>query len=60
MTAKSSSTSAASAPREPRPRACYVLFDGDEIIWRRVSGDIEAVLQQYRDLGVLDESLANG
>ena len=45
-------------PRDRDPRACYVLFDGDEIIWRRVRYDVDAVLKQFKELGVLDESLA--
>lgn len=29
-------------PRDRDPRACYVIFDGEEIFWRRVEYDIEA------------------
>jgi predicted phosphodiesterase len=30
-------------PRDQDPRACYVLFDGETVFYRRVSYDIEAV-----------------
>ena len=33
-------------PRDGDPRACYVIYDGKEVLWRRVSYDIDKVRDQ--------------
>jgi predicted phosphodiesterase len=44
-------------PRDGDPRACYVLFDGETIRFRRVEYDIEATVGKIRNLPDLDRML---
>ncbi|MEM7167297.1 MAG: metallophosphoesterase family protein [Planctomycetota bacterium] len=45
-------------PRDGDPRACYVIFDGESIEFRRVKYDIEKTVQRFREVPVLPEYLA--
>jgi len=45
-------------PRDDDPRACYVLFNGEEVEFRRVHYDIEATARRIREAG-LDDFLAD-
>ena len=51
-------------PRDGDPRACYVLFDGRTVRWRRVGYDVDAAaarVRAVRDLaGPLAERLLEG
>jgi len=42
-------------PRDRDPRASYVLFDGESVVWRRVEYDIQAVIAKVRKVPCLDE-----
>jgi diadenosine tetraphosphatase ApaH/serine/threonine PP2A family protein phosphatase len=39
-------------PRDGDPRACYVLFDGDVIRFRRVDYDVETTIQKIRQIPI--------
>ena len=44
-------------PRDGDWRACYILFDGESIYYRRVEYDVEATVQKIRDIPELDDFL---
>jgi predicted phosphodiesterase len=44
-------------PRDGDWRACYVLFDGQTIYYRRVEYDVDATVQKIRDVPELDDFL---
>jgi diadenosine tetraphosphatase ApaH/serine/threonine PP2A family protein phosphatase len=44
-------------PRDGDPRACYVLFDGESISFRRVAYDVNLTRQKIRAIPELDERL---
>ncbi len=44
-------------PRDNDPRACYVTFDMDTVVYRRVEYDVEAVVAKVRASTALDNSL---
>ena len=46
-------------PRDGDWRACYVLFDGETIYYRRVEYDVEATAQKIEATDELDNFLAN-
>lgn len=41
-------------PRDRDPRACYCLYTGQGVYWRRVPYDIDAVARQMRETYALD------
>jgi predicted phosphodiesterase len=44
-------------PRDSDPRACYVTFDMDTVVYHRVEYDVEAVVAKVRSSTALDNSL---
>jgi diadenosine tetraphosphatase ApaH/serine/threonine PP2A family protein phosphatase len=46
-------------PRDGDPRACFVTFDGDTVVWRRVEYDIEAVANKIYAIKDLDRFLGD-
>lgn len=46
-------------PRDYNPRACYVIWDGKAVVWRRLSYDYEKTAQKIIATDELDKSLAN-
>jgi len=46
-------------PRDGDPRACYVLLEGDTIVFRRVEYDIATTVRKIRDLPDLDDFLGD-
>jgi diadenosine tetraphosphatase ApaH/serine/threonine PP2A family protein phosphatase len=46
-------------PRDGDPRACYVLFDGQTIRFRRVSYDVEATVKKVHAVPELDRFLGD-
>ena len=46
-------------PRDGDPRACFVTFDGDTIVWRRVEYDVEATCGKIYSIPELDDFLAD-
>jgi diadenosine tetraphosphatase ApaH/serine/threonine PP2A family protein phosphatase len=44
-------------PRDGDPRACYALFDGESVLFRRVGYDPDATARKLRAAGDLDGSL---
>jgi len=44
-------------PRDGDPRACYVLFDGEEVRYRRIPYDIDAVARKIDRIPELDAVL---
>ncbi len=44
-------------PRDRDPRACYAMFDGDSVRWRRVEYDIEQTVQQIAEIPEIDDFL---
>jgi diadenosine tetraphosphatase ApaH/serine/threonine PP2A family protein phosphatase len=46
-------------PRDGDWRACYVLFDGKNICFRRVEYDIETTIRKIRDVDDLDDFLGD-
>jgi diadenosine tetraphosphatase ApaH/serine/threonine PP2A family protein phosphatase len=45
-------------PRDRDPRACYTLFTGDAVYWRRVTYDIDEVAGLFRKVEQLDPRFA--
>jgi predicted phosphodiesterase len=41
-------------PRDEDPRACYAIFDGESVEWRRVVYDIEAVVAKMKSIDEID------
>jgi diadenosine tetraphosphatase ApaH/serine/threonine PP2A family protein phosphatase len=46
-------------PRDGDPRACYVTFDGDTVVWRRVEYDIEGCCRKIYSIPDLDSFQAD-
>jgi diadenosine tetraphosphatase ApaH/serine/threonine PP2A family protein phosphatase len=46
-------------PRDGDPRACYVTFDGDTVVWRRVEYNFEAVANKIYAIKELDRFLGD-
>jgi len=46
-------------PRDHDPRACYVLYTGDAIYYRRVAYDIERTAEDIRNIPELGDRLAD-
>ena len=46
-------------PRDGDPRACFITFDGDTIVWRRVEYDIEKTCAKIYAIPELDNFLAD-
>lgn len=46
-------------PRDRDPRACYVTFDGDSVVYRRVKYDVEKTAAKIRKIAMLDDFLAD-
>lgn len=46
-------------PRDGDPRACFVTFDGDTIVWRRVEYKIEETCKRIYAIPDLDDFLAD-
>ncbi|MBN1256580.1 MAG: metallophosphoesterase family protein [Planctomycetes bacterium] len=46
-------------PRDRDPRACYVIFDGDSVVFRRVEYDIEKTRQEIHAQPLLDNILGD-
>lgn len=46
-------------PRDGDPRACFVTFDGDTIVWRRVQYDVEKTCSKIYEVPELDDFLAD-
>ncbi|HYF48244.1 MAG TPA: metallophosphoesterase family protein [Planctomycetota bacterium] len=46
-------------PRDGDPRACFITFDGDTIVWRRVEYNIEATVQKIYAISDLDDFLGD-
>ncbi len=44
-------------PRDRDPRACYVTFDGDSVVYRRVEYDLEQTAKKIFSVKSLDNSL---
>lgn len=44
-------------PRDGDWRACYILFDGESIYYRRVEYDVETTVQKIREIPELDDFL---
>ena len=44
-------------PRDQDPRACYVVWDGREVVWRRVDYDIERTRALIRKIDSLEDRL---
>ncbi len=45
-------------PRDRDPRSCYVLFDGDSVVYRRVEYDVRATRKRILEIPALDNMLA--
>jgi diadenosine tetraphosphatase ApaH/serine/threonine PP2A family protein phosphatase len=45
-------------PRDGDWRACYVLWDGDTVVFRRVDYDIQSTIARIRAIPLLHEKLA--
>ena len=46
-------------PRDGDPRACFITFDGDTVVWRRVGYDAEATCKRIYAVSDLDDFLAD-
>src|SRR5262249_54548501 len=46
-------------PRDGDSRACFVTFDRDTVVWRRVPYDVEATCKKIYATGELDDFLAD-
>jgi diadenosine tetraphosphatase ApaH/serine/threonine PP2A family protein phosphatase len=46
-------------PRDGDWRACYVLFDGETIYYRRVEYDVETTIRKIHEIDDLDDFLGN-
>ena len=44
-------------PRDGDPRACYVLFDGESVEWRRVPYDVERTVKKFAEIPELTPKL---
>ncbi len=46
-------------PRDGDPRACFVTFDGDTVVWRRVEYNVDATCKLIYAIPELDDFLAD-
>jgi len=46
-------------PRDGDPRACFITFDGDTIVWRRIEYNIESTCKKIYAIQELDHFLAD-
>jgi diadenosine tetraphosphatase ApaH/serine/threonine PP2A family protein phosphatase len=46
-------------PRDGDPRACFVTFDGDTVVWRRVEYDVDTVANKIYAIKELDRFLGD-
>jgi diadenosine tetraphosphatase ApaH/serine/threonine PP2A family protein phosphatase len=46
-------------PRDGNERACYVLFDGQAVVWRRVPYDVDVEASRIYAVDELDDSLGD-
>jgi diadenosine tetraphosphatase ApaH/serine/threonine PP2A family protein phosphatase len=46
-------------PRDHDPRACYVVFDGDAVVYRRVTYDVQTTVNKIRGILMLDNFLGD-
>jgi predicted phosphodiesterase len=46
-------------PRDGDPRACFITFDGDTVVWRRVEYNIEVTCKRIYEIPELDDFLAD-
>jgi diadenosine tetraphosphatase ApaH/serine/threonine PP2A family protein phosphatase len=46
-------------PRDNDPRACYVLLDDDNVIYRRVEYDVDTTCQKIHGIPELDKYLGD-
>jgi diadenosine tetraphosphatase ApaH/serine/threonine PP2A family protein phosphatase len=46
-------------PRDGDPRACYITFDGDTVVWRRVEYNVDETCKRIYDIPELDHFLAD-
>jgi predicted phosphodiesterase len=46
-------------PRDRDPRACYVLFDGNTVRFRRVAYDVEKTIKKIKEIAELDNFLGD-
>ena len=46
-------------PRDGDPRSCYVIFDGNEVVWRRVEYDVERTKKLIYDNPMLGNHLGD-
>ncbi|MGH7142923.1 MAG: metallophosphoesterase family protein [Planctomycetota bacterium] len=44
-------------PRDGDPRACYITFDADTVVWRRVDYDVEKTVEKIFKIPYLERSL---
>jgi predicted phosphodiesterase len=52
-------TGSVGQPRDRDPRACYVTFDGDSVVYRRVEYDVEKTVKKIHANPVLDDWLGD-
>jgi len=45
-------------PRDHDKRACYALFSGDAVYWRRIEYDIDRTAAHFKDIPALDHRFA--
>ena len=46
-------------PRDGNPQACYVTFDEETVVFRRVEYDVEKTVRKIRAISELDNFLAD-
>jgi len=46
-------------PRDGDPRACFITFDGDTIVWRRVEYNVDVTCKKIYEIPELDDFLAD-
>ncbi|MBI4230737.1 MAG: metallophosphoesterase family protein [Planctomycetes bacterium] len=46
-------------PRDGNPEACYVTFDDETVVWRRIPYDVQATRRKIHETEGLDDSLGD-
>ena len=46
-------------PRDGDPRACFITFDGDTVVWRRVAYNVESTVKKIYAIPDLDDFLGD-
>jgi predicted phosphodiesterase len=46
-------------PRDGDPRACYAIFTGEEVLFRRVAYDVEGIVRKILEIDALEDRLAD-